>query len=124
MKQIKEQLREDIHLPLQEMEMQIAHYKPGSFYHKHADQSPNQQSGNSNNFLFQLSSSRRLLTAIYYVNPNYKKENEGCLRLYHKDGFTDIEPVGDRFVLFRSELEHEVLPTKASRFAITTWFKT
>ncbi len=33
----------------------------------------------------------------------------------------DIAPLGDRLVLFLSDLEHEVLPSHAQRIALSGW---
>lgn len=39
------------------------------------------------------------------------------------DFLADVEPIGDRLLIFQSRLlEHEVLPTWASRYALTVWF--
>ena len=47
----------------------------------------------------------------------------GELRFYHGEGgsFTDIAPLGGRLVLFDSFSEHEVLPARRARFALTFW---
>ena len=56
-------------------------------------------------------SSRRVLTAIYYVNPSWSAADGGQLRLWLPSGAElDIEPIADRLVLFSSHIEHEVLP--------------
>lgn len=92
---------------------------------------------------------RRRLTAVYYLNVDWKAADGGCLRLYLPEelgrqvpGATpqgvegvpwldsgsdswalDVEPQFDRLLLFASGwLEHEVLPTHTERYAITTWF--
>lgn len=39
------------------------------------------------------------------------------------DTLADVEPLGDRLVVFQSRLlEHEVLPVYAPRYALTVWF--
>jgi len=39
------------------------------------------------------------------------------------DFLADVEPIGDRLLIFQSRLlEHEVLPTWATRYALTVWF--
>jgi len=66
---------------------------------------------------------QRRLTAIFYPNAEWKREHAGQLRLFLATGARDIEPIGDRLVLFLSAyLEHEVLPAQAKRFAMTLWF--
>jgi len=73
--------------------------------------------------------STRRLTFLYYINPNWKEADGGHLRIYLPGGsnnnelIRDIEPLGDRLVIFQSRvLEHEVLPTYIHRYALTVWF--
>jgi hypothetical protein len=85
--------------------------------------------------------STRRMTAIYYVNPAWREEDGGHLRLYlgrpdaasssrcvdssssvAGDRYWDVAPLGDRLLVFHSEhVEHEVLPSFAHRYAITMW---
>lgn len=66
----------------------------------------------------------RRVTAIYYANPDWRPEDGGVLRLHLPDGPVDVEPRLDRVVVFLSErVEHEVLPTRAPRRAVTAWFR-
>lgn len=58
----------------------------------------------------------RKLTAIYYLNKNYKIEHGGKFRMYFHDdaSFKDIDPIGDRLLLFPSDtLVHSVTPSFA-----------
>jgi hypothetical protein len=74
----------------------------------------------------------RKLTAIYYMNDNWKRKDGGALRLYtqniedknSEEIYCDVEPISDRLVLFYSDKRtpHEVLPTHKDRFAVTVWF--
>jgi len=68
--------------------------------------------------------STRRLTALYYLNPNWKKGDGGELRMYLNNGeWKDIEPIADRLVIFQSRrMEHEVLPSFQMRYALTMWF--
>ena len=45
--------------------------------------------------------------------------------MYLDDSVLDIAPVGDRAVLFYSDLRspHEVLKANSPRYAITLWFR-
>lgn len=71
----------------------------------------------------------RRVTALVYLNPDWEPAHGGCLRAYTADDAGgdapvpwDIDPKGDRVVLFRSdELEHEVLPSFATRYSLTMW---
>jgi len=74
-------------------------------------------------------SSTRRVTCIYYINPYWKEEDGGQLRIFHegaqgvKEEFDDIAPCGNRLLIFQSrQLEHEVLPTYFERYALTVWF--
>ncbi|TPX64481.1 hypothetical protein SpCBS45565_g05876 [Spizellomyces sp. 'palustris'] len=89
--------------------LQVAHYTSnGARYVKHRDASP-------------LNPYRRL-TILTYWNKDWSSEHGGCLRIYLSDGTTvDVEPRWNRMLIFRSELEHEVLPSFGDRFAITMW---
>ena len=47
----------------------------------------------------------------------------GCLRMYVGGETKDVEPLGDRLLLFWSaHVDHEVLVSHNSRFAVTMWF--
>eukprot|EP00440_Ansanella_granifera_P030944 gb/GFBE01033603.1/.p1 GENE.gb/GFBE01033603.1/~~gb/GFBE01033603.1/.p1 ORF type:complete len:111 (+),score=9.96 gb/GFBE01033603.1/:1-333(+) len=108
------------------MSVMVARYPGGgASYARHRDSLPAH------------GSSRRRLTAVFYLNPSWQAEHGGCLRAHFpgdvgqkvpgaqpsKETWTlDVEPVLDRLVLFPSEwLEHEVLPAHADRMAITMW---
>ena len=81
----------------------------GARYVRHRDAFPGQ--GN------------RRLTAICYLNPDWRPEHGGMLRLHLDTGPLDVEPTLDRLVVFLSErVEHEVLPSRALRLAATAWF--
>jgi SM-20-related protein len=66
----------------------------------------------------------RRATAIVYLNPDWRTEDGGCLRVRLPEGTRDVEPVGGRLVVFLSDrVEHEVLPSFAVRRAATAWFR-
>lgn len=88
---------------------QLACYAtPGARYARHRDVDPAQFNGTDE--------PRRRFTAIYYLNERW---SGGELRL---DGGPDVEPKIDRLVVFRSETEHEVLPSYEKRWAVTQWW--
>ena len=89
----------------------------------------------------------RKLTAILYLNPDWREGDGGEIRLFVKeeDGvkIVDLSPVGGRLLLFWSdEIPHEVLPTtfeqsadgetgegddtysESDRYALTVWIPT
>eukprot|EP00752_Nemacystus_decipiens_P002980 g2766.t2 len=113
--------------------VQLARYPgDGTGYVRHRDTPENTQGSEE---------AERKITALYYLNPDWRPSMGGQLRV-HLDGPEtkaaggsrdvdksgggrkwDIEPVLDRLVLFRSDLvDHEVLPAFAPRLAVTLWF--
>jgi Rps23 Pro-64 3,4-dihydroxylase Tpa1-like proline 4-hydroxylase len=74
---------------------------------------------------------RRKLTALYYMNPNWAKDQGGTFRAFPSKGapeeYIDIEPIADRLLCFWSdELVHGVQPSYAAspdqhRYALTVW---
>lgn len=108
-------LNEAAYLGLRSFDLQLARYAPGGHYDRHLDAFPGQDN--------------RRLTAIVYLNPAWSPRDGGQLRVYLPEGApgapgaVELEPVLDRLVAFRSALvEHEVLDSKADRWALTAWF--
>lgn len=66
----------------------------------------------------------RLITAIWYLNPDWKPSDGGQLRLYPfpQARPVDIAPLNDRMVLFSSQrMLHRVLPSAVDRACFTIW---
>jgi SM-20-related protein len=112
---LRDALNRDAYLGLDRIEVQIARYPGGgAAYERHRDAFPASQHERSN----------RRVTAIYYANPAWRPEDGGALRLHGADGTLDLEPVLDRLLVFLSErIEHEVLPARVPRSAVTAWFR-
>jgi SM-20-related protein len=113
LEQLRHAINQRLFLGLFESETHGTIYDPGSCYEKHMD-----------NFRGQ---SLRTLTAILYLNIEWKVAHGGELRLYFEDdsdtNYIDIPPIGGRLVTFFSDLfPHEVLTTRNERLSITTWF--
>jgi SM-20-related protein len=108
---LRQELNEGAYLGLGRFDVQLARYAgEGEGYQRHRD-------------AFTGGPSSRRLTAICYLNPHWRPEHGGVLRLHLPSGPVDVEPRLDRLVVFRSELvEHEVLPARAPRFAATAWY--
>jgi len=71
----------------------------------------------------------RKLTIILYLNPNWKEEDGGKIRIHCLDfkNKKDIEPINDRILLFYSDIMvHEVLPVVGgeNRYTLTLWLTT
>jgi Rps23 Pro-64 3,4-dihydroxylase Tpa1-like proline 4-hydroxylase len=70
----------------------------------------------------------RKLTAICYLNSEYKSEHGGALKLWPRTNKDEkevqpviIKPIGGRLVIFHSDMWHEVLPSFHRRIACTAW---
>jgi SM-20-related protein len=107
---LRESLNRHAYLGLDRFDVQLACYPgDGARYRRHRDAVPGRGS--------------RRVTVIYYVNPGWRADAGGLLRLHLPDGPVDVEPILDRLVVFLSErVEHEVLPVAAPRLAVTAWF--
>jgi SM-20-related protein len=101
-----------LQLGLFDFEGHLAIYPPGSFYRKHLDRFQND--------------SLRTLTAILYLNEDWREEDGGQLRVYNGDeSYFDVLPQGGTLMTFLADrFWHEVLPATRERISITGWFKT
>lgn len=99
------------YLGLNNVEAHFAKYEKGNFYKKHKDSFKNNNS--------------RLITVISYLNEDWKKEDNGILRIYKNEhDYIDVEPKKGTVVCFLSEkIEHEVLPSNNTRYSITSWMR-
>lgn len=108
--ELTQALNRRFYLGLKEHEFHLALYPPGSFYKKHRD-------------AFKSDDARKI-TVLLYLNQNWKHEDGGELILYKDDNSSlTIEPLGGRLLVFESEMEHEVLLSKANRYSLTGWIK-
>ncbi|XP_037801684.1 egl nine homolog 1-like isoform X2 [Penaeus monodon] len=68
----------------------------------------------------------RCITAIYYINKDWRPEDGGVLRIYPEgmNQVANIEPLFDRMLFFWSDRRnpHEVMPASITRYAITVWY--
>jgi SM-20-related protein len=108
--ELMQQLNSGAYLGLRGFQVQLACYPGGgAHYARHVDAPPGHK--------------LRRVTGIVYLNPDWKPEHGGQLRL-HLDPVLDVEPVLDRLVVFLSEkVPHEVLPAFDTRYAVTSWFR-
>jgi SM-20-related protein len=105
------ELNREATLGLFDLELHYAHYSPGAGYARHVDQP--------------LGSTLRQVSLVLYLNPDWRPDHGGVLRIHATDGQAlDIEPVGGRLVCFLTGgREHEVLPTRRERLSISGWFR-
>lgn len=108
---LRASLNRNLFLGLTAAEVQVACYPGGgTCYARHLDAFPG--------------SENRKVTAICYLNPGWRPEHGGQLRLYLDFGELDVEPLLDRLVVFLSDqIEHEVLPAYSMRRTVTVWFR-
>lgn len=105
-------LNQTCYLGIVGTEIHFAKFNVGKFYRRHRD-------------TFQAQKGR-ILSVIYYLNPNWIPENGGNLIIYTSENGIEkgivIEPLAGRLVCFESEkLEHEVSEAFAERFSVTGW---
>lgn len=70
--------------------------------------------------------SRRVLTALVYLNPDWQDGDGGELAIYEIDGQVEkkvVQPKGNRVLLFWSDARtpHEVRPSLKMRYSTTVW---
>ncbi|MCB9674764.1 MAG: 2OG-Fe(II) oxygenase [Alphaproteobacteria bacterium] len=108
--QLRGMLASDLRIGLHRFAVQAACYREGAWYRAHLDAFRGDPS--------------RVVTAIWYVNPDWTPADGGSLRAWVPGGTREVEPRLDRLVLFLSErVRHEVLPAHRERFALTAWFR-
>ena len=98
-------------LGLFSFEGHFAIYPAGAAYRRHRDRFRDDDA--------------RVLSCILYLNDGWSARDGGTLRI-HLDGGGqyDVLPIGGTLVCFLSErFEHEVLPGKRERLALTGWFR-
>ena len=100
-------LNETCFLGLKDFETHFAIYPENTFYKKHVDR-------------FQQNA-HRVISFVLYLNENWEVGHGGELAIYLDDKAEIVHPVGGRLLLFRSELEHEVLLSYKTRYSITGW---
>ena len=111
---LRTQLNRQLFLGLRDFEAHFAHYPPGHFYQRHVDAFKGQ--------------SNRVISSVFYLNPDWSEQDQGQLVLYQPDSEVQIQtvmPMMGTLVLFLSEqFPHEVLPARRDRYSISGWFRT
>ncbi len=102
-------LNRELFLGLQDIEMHMAIYPPGTFYQRHLDQFNER--------------SNRIISVVLYLNQQWQPGMGGELVIYRTNAEPVIvEPRAGTLVCFLSDqIEHEVLTTHVERFSITGW---
>ncbi|MGP1665695.1 MAG: 2OG-Fe(II) oxygenase [Rhodanobacter sp.] len=104
-------LNSELMLGAVDTESHYAVYRPGAGYARHLDRLRDNDA--------------RVLSAVFYLNPDWREADGGALRLYVADGSShDVYPHAGRLLLFLSgSFEHEVLPTTRDRMSIACWMR-
>ena len=112
MEELRVEFNRSLFMGLFDYECHLAHYPNGAFYKKHLDAFK----GRSN----------RVLTTVFYLNPQWQEDDGGQLVIYGSTGevLETVLPQQGRLVVFLSDrFVHEVLPSKRDRFSVTGWFR-
>lgn len=108
--QVREELKNEFRVSLNEVECHYACYEKGHFYQKHRDTT--------------TQNNRRLFTFVLYLNPDWNQADDGQIVGYDEDKVLfKLQPQLGKMLLFRSDLEHEVRPTLRDRISLTGWFR-
>ena len=107
---LNDQLKHFFRISLTEVECHYAVYEPGQFYKLHRDSTQNDN--------------KRVFSFVVYLNENWAPADGGQLIAYEnsKAVFKILPEIGN-MILFKSDLEHEVLPTDRTRYSLTGWFR-
>jgi SM-20-related protein len=109
---LRVEVNRELMLGLFELEAHFALYPPGAGYARHLD-------------AFRADNPRRL-SAVLYLNPDWRAEDGGELVVYDASGGERLRvlPEAGTLALFLSqEIEHAVLPTRRWRSSIAGWFR-
>ncbi|MBY6064042.1 proline hydroxylase [Pseudidiomarina sediminum] len=112
MDQLRTLINRELFMGLFDYECHLAHYPPGAFYRKHLDAFK----GRSN----------RILTTVFYLNPEWQEHDGGQLVIYGDRGqvLETVLPEAGKLVLFLSDVfVHEVLTGLRDRYSITGWYR-
>lgn len=103
-------LKKFFRISLTEFECHFAVYKPGNFYKKHRDTT--------------LQDNKRVFSFVVYLNPEWSPTDGGELVGYKDDRtLFQISPAIGKMILFKSDIEHEVLITARTRYTLTGWIR-
>ncbi|KAI9265634.1 hypothetical protein BY458DRAFT_547826 [Sporodiniella umbellata] len=99
-------------------EYQLAYYHPhGAHYDRHRDALPTDDPNDTD---------QRRLTAVLYLNPGWTSGDGGELKIHGRADGADryIKPrLGNLLLFLSGVVDHEVMPSKRERFALTSWMR-
>jgi SM-20-related protein len=112
MERLRLGLNRRLFIGLFEYEAHFAVYDTGAYYRKHLD-------------AFQ-GESNRVLTTVFYLNPQWRHEDGGELLVYGLDDglLESVMPAFGTLAIFLSTRHpHEVAETRRKRYSIAGWFR-
>ena len=127
-------------LGLFEFEAHFAHYPPGGFYAKHLDAFRQERGAAPSAILGKKASRSRVVSFVAFLNDGWREEDGGELVLWrdvaHENGVARFDTLdhqppalrvvprgGDVVLMLSEQIPHEVLATRADRFAIAGWWR-
>lgn len=107
---LSEWLNRCLYSGIRHAEAHYACYQAGQFYALHRDN----PSG----------SSVRAISTVFYLNQTWQTDWSGQLRIEDRQGmWHQVDPIGNRLMVFDSDLRHEVLPATHTRRSIAGWLR-
>ncbi|TVS12403.1 MAG: 2OG-Fe(II) oxygenase [Gammaproteobacteria bacterium] len=111
MEALRAHLNRTAFLGLHEYECHLTAYPRGAFYGRHLDRFADQ--------------ARRQVSTVFYLNPDWREQDGGVLRIETGTGSVSVLPEAGTLVLFRSgDFWHEVRRARRLRLSVTGWFLT
>jgi SM-20-related protein len=111
-------LNRRLFMGLSDFECHFSHYSTGDFYQRHFDvfKGDTKQPG-----------STRVLSTVFYLNPEWVKNDGGELLLYVDEQVSPLlimPPLFNGCVIFLSDtFPHEVLTSRSDRYSIAGWYR-
>ena len=107
---LRTQLQNYFRISLTHLETHFAIYNKGEKYVRHRDTT------SMNN--------RRVFSFVIYLNHDWAEKDGGQLVGYKEDLILfRVQPTIGQMILFRSDLEHEVLVAHKKRYSLTGWMR-
>ena len=118
MEHLKMGLNRRLFMGLFDFECHFSHYSIGNFYQRHLDAFKGDTS---------RARSHRVLSTVFYLNPDWGKNDGGELLLYADEQVSPlliVPPVFNSCMIFLSDtFPHEVLTSRSDRYSIAGWYR-
>jgi SM-20-related protein len=117
MEQLRMGLNRRLFMGLFNFECHFSHYSTGDFYQRHLDAFKGDTV---------KARSNRILSTVFYLNPDWVKNDGGELLLYADEQVSPlliVPPMFNRCIIFLSDtFPHEVLTSRCDRYSIAGWY--